>query len=172
MNKTYIGIAAMFVVMLGAVIFAFYKVGSPFHTRALKLDQQRLSDFVNIKYSVTSYYTTNYRLPTKLSELPKDYYSTSLIDPETNKPYDYVIVSDATYKLCTEFSTDSNEEKNGQETSLYGVSGLYGPLSSDTTHKKGYDCISYVMAPTRTQQYIPSQVPGTTNFGTSSPGLR
>jgi hypothetical protein len=151
--------------MLGALVYAFNSVGSPFHTRALKLDQTRIRNFQTIRASVENYFALNHHLPTELSNLPKDYYDASLVDPETNQLYEYVIISDTTYKLCTSFSTDSSEESKNKVTPAYGI--VYNISSGEISHKKGHDCVDNGIASVNLH-YLQRQP----NFATSSPATQ
>ncbi|MBX4191501.1 MAG: hypothetical protein KW804_01730 [Candidatus Doudnabacteria bacterium] len=159
MIKTYIIIGVVGTVMLGAVIYGFSIVGSPFKRQAIKTDQERMSDFTNLSYSVQTYFSKNQKLPEKLTDLTN--FASYINDPDTNKPYEYSKVSDMSYKLCATFKLDSSEVKNSNDPyyndylyydylpKLLSVAPAYAqftsPNSSVKTHKKGYDCITYTV---------------------------
>ena len=141
MTRHYIIIGVVSLVFLSAIIAGFMVAGTPWDVRAQKFDQTRLSNFSQIRSAIQSYYSKNKSLPSKLSDLPTDYYySDKIKDPETNKDYDYQVVSNTSYKLCATFSADSSAANPNQNNLLYDYSGL---SNATTTHIKGYDCITY-----------------------------
>lgn len=109
--------------------------------RALALDQKRMSNFSTASYEIEYYYEDNNKLPDKLSDLKREG-AEFILDPETNKPYDYKKVSEASYELCTAFSTDSKEVNAKKKKSTYYDDYDYD-YGVKKDHKKGYDCIEY-----------------------------
>jgi hypothetical protein len=114
------------------VVYGFTIVGSPSARQAMKLDQTRVSDMRSISYGVESYYSANDKLPDNLSEL--DSYHREAKDPETGAAYIYEVVDEDSYKLCTNFSADSETNNEIENDYFYG---------EDVTYSKGYDCLSY-----------------------------
>jgi hypothetical protein len=129
------------VIMLGAfgllvLGIGLSLVGSPISQKKIRLDEIRISDFSNLKYDVESYYRNNKILPLSLKDL--NAYN-NIIDPETQKEYEYKKTSDFTYEFCTVFSTDSEEVAKRQNKRNY-----YDSYSgTNQKHKEGYDCIIY-----------------------------
>ncbi len=139
MNKSYIFIGLLGIFICILVIASFLEVGSPLSKRALAFDQKRMSNFSTASYEIEYYYEDNNKLPDKLSDLKREG-TEFILDPETNKPYDYKKVSETSYELCTKFSTDSKEVNAKKKKSNYYEDYDYG-VKKD--HKKGYDCIKY-----------------------------
>ncbi|MBI3380289.1 LamG domain-containing protein [Candidatus Gottesmanbacteria bacterium] len=126
----FLGILVFTVVLLGLTI-----VGNPFAQRDKSFDNTRLSDFGSIRYEIEKFFSTNYKLPNQLTDLKS---KVAIKDPKTRKDYDYIVLNDKGYKLCTDFSTDSNDT----------ISDRYSYPSSyydQWKHKKGYDCIEYTV---------------------------
>lgn len=136
MNKYYLFIGALTIFVITLIGFSISVVGTPFAARAQELDRQRIQDFSAIKQQVNDYYYKNQSLPTKLAGLSNSIYgSFNTKDPETKKEYEYKVVSQTSYNLCTTFST----EVISVDESLMGRPlNYYGPQEP---HKKGYDCI-------------------------------
>ena len=104
------------------------------------LDKQRLDDFQKIQYSIDAYYTANgYKLPNTLTENLGNNTESSLIlnDPETKKEYEYIILSNYSYQLCTNFATEKKTKQD--EKALSSSYSYYAKID----HKKGHDCINY-----------------------------
>ncbi|OGG08408.1 hypothetical protein A2777_03075 [Candidatus Gottesmanbacteria bacterium RIFCSPHIGHO2_01_FULL_40_15] len=157
MRKYYIFIAALGVLTAVFIIGGLSLTGSPFSEKLIKLDQQRLNDFNTIKYAIENYYRDKKVLPVNLRILPSNI---KLSDPKSGKEYDFAVISSTQYKLCTEFSADT--EKSGPERGV-----IYSNSSSSTSHRKGYDCISYsipsyAMRPTPTPYRSPASLTMTT----------
>lgn len=128
MRKYYIFIVIITLILVPIVVTGFIVGGTPATLQEIALDTKRISDFETIKQAVDLYFKENNKLPVSTDKLN---IQTKLVDPTTNEPYHYEIVSNSSYKLCAEFSTDSNQTEN-----------MY-PSSSTKRHNKGYDCIIY-----------------------------
>ena len=105
-KKVIIVIAVL--VVLGALGGGFYLVGPPAEERVRRLDTRRQTDLQRLRLAADLYWTRNRRLPATLDELHKeagtDIYSR---DPESGRPYEYVVKGSDTYELCAEFARDS-----------------------------------------------------------------
>ena len=128
MRKYYIFIIIVTLILIPVVATGFIVGGTPASLQEIALDTKRISDFETIKQAVDFYFKENNKLPVSTDKLNMQ---TKLVDPTTYKQYDYEIISNSSYKLCAEFSTDSNQTEN-----------MY-PSSSIKKHNKGYDCVIY-----------------------------
>lgn len=135
MRNYYIFISILGVVVLTGVVIGFVVGGNPTQLKEMGYDASRVGGFSTISYNIDNYFQTNNKLPTTLADttlLP-----TNTIDPITKKPFVYEVTSPTSYKLCTDFSTDTTKPENMKNTYNY-IGG------TDTQkHKKGYDCITY-----------------------------
>lgn len=113
--------------VLGVIVTGLFIVGSPTQERARRLDSQRLSDLQQITYAVDTYYNSEGRLPTDLTELAgaRNVYLNSITDPKSREPYAYRTNTDRTYELCADFETVySNPNANGPDPRLaYPIGG-------------------------------------------------
>jgi hypothetical protein len=77
-----------------------------------------------ISSSIDQYVEKNAKLPTELTALTNPevarYYSvSSLKDPETSKPYQYVITGKSSYQLCATFSLASELKNTSLQNNAY-----------------------------------------------------
>lgn len=142
MQKYYLGIGALVGFVLILLAFGFSLIGSPVTQRDIQYDERRLSDFTNIKYDVDNFYQTNHQLPESLDQVRGYNTVTQRVDPVTNKPYDYHRVSTVSYDLCTTFSTDTKLNPTPNRSGMI-MTRPVGSYYVDTTHIKGYDCVTY-----------------------------
>lgn len=133
MRKYYIFIIIVALGLVPVLIAGFVIGGTPATLQEIALDTKRMNDFEMIKQGIDLYFQDNNKLPVSIDELNM---KTQLVDPTTNGPYHYEIVSNSSYKLCAEFSTDSNQAENMYQS------------SSTKRHNKGYDCITYQVSNT------------------------
>lgn len=134
MKSTYLIIGFISIIVVGAVLFGFSVAGSPFETRARKIDDERVQDIRSLQTSIQSYYTKNGSLPKTLSDIDStSYYGSQNIkeDPETEEEYEYSTTSQTKYKICATFTTTSDENKDP-----------YSYYSKEFKHPKGYHCFN------------------------------
>ncbi|MCX6721446.1 MAG: DUF5671 domain-containing protein [Candidatus Staskawiczbacteria bacterium] len=100
------------VLVLAAIIGAFFIVGSPTSARLVQFDQQKVSDLQNIQYQIVNYWQTKQKLPATLSDLTDPISGfTAPIDQQTKSSYEYNI-KDATtlsFELCATFNKPSHK---------------------------------------------------------------
>lgn len=129
MFKTYLVVAVITIIMIIAVIYGLIQSGSPFFTRDLKADQQKVTEITSISYGIQQYYSKNKNLPTVLDEITQFLYgSKNIKDFDTNQNYEYIVGEDSNYKLCSTFKTDTNQNNSYS----YSI-GMYN-------HTKGHYC--------------------------------
>lgn len=147
MIKTYITIVILTVIMLGAVVYGISESGSPFETRNKIIDQQRVSDISSLSSAMENYYSQNNRLPDQSENIRGVLYGVNnLIDPETQKNYEYIKSGPTEYKLCANFSTDTtNTDKNSYTTYSYTNNNKY-------KHPKGHFCFDLSVASVSTKK--------------------
>lgn len=151
LNKDSLGLLYMSVLAIAALVYGFSTIPSPTQQREIKLDHQRVSDLGQLTYSINEYYTTSQQLPKSLNDVTNNSYSsgTPLIknDPETNKPYEYIVTSQTSYKLCATFTTDSTkEDRYTYDETNY----TYSSFSDGFRHGKGYVCFIKTVPPRAT----------------------
>lgn len=95
------------VLVVLAIIFSFYVIGSPFNQRLLRLDDRRVGDLQNIQYQVIHYWQQKEKLPADLQELANPFSGWSVpVEPEFEKGrmYEYAVKGPMTFELCATFS--------------------------------------------------------------------
>lgn len=134
MTKDYVVIGIVSLLVLGAIIYGFTLVGSPFDVRKEQLDQKRITDISTIQAEIGSYYYEKKVLPTTLNQVEENstYATLNINDPETQSPYDYKAVSATSYQICATFdlatSTNRPEDYNYQKEYM---------------HPQGYHCFDF-----------------------------
>lgn len=100
------------IMALVAIVGGFLIVGSPAKQRAIRFDQQRISDLTTIQYQVIDYWQAKQKLPATLTDL-NDPISNFTVptDPETKAPYEYVATSSKpAFELCATFDLASQND--------------------------------------------------------------
>ena len=125
-------------IILSSIVWGFSVLGSPRTQRLYKYDEQKVSDLTNIKYEIDSYYSLRGILPENLAEMAGSYYI-SAVDPETDRPYEYLRTSSTTYKICADFNKDSKDQINNSFAYPYG--------GVSWAHPAGHHCFEQVVNP-------------------------
>ncbi len=125
-----------FIIILASIVWGFSVLGSPATQRLLKYDEQKVNDLMNLKNNIDSYYPSHSSLPDTLEE---DGYIMGL-DPQTNKPYEYVKTGKLTYNICAVFNKESPAVT---QPNIYAR-----PIGfPDWTHPAGHHCFEETINP-------------------------
>ena len=104
LSNIYLAISVILFIAL--IIFSFKLMGSPAKQRALRLDENRITDLQSIQWQVISYYQNKNKLPLALNDL-KDPLSGAIlpVDPEFEKGfiYEYAQKDKLSFELCATF---------------------------------------------------------------------
>lgn len=102
-------------IVLGAVIAAFFSIGSPADSRARRFDQQRLSHLSTIQWQIVSYWQTKGALPSALGNLTDDISGFRVpVDPDTGQSYEYKTSGQNAFSLCAVFSREGGTVEKGK----------------------------------------------------------
>ena len=126
LNKIVNPTGAIILVIL-AIFYSFYIMGSPAKQRMLRLDDRRVSDLQSIQYGVINYWQQKEKLPVDLKILANPLTGYSLpVPPEFNKgeKYEYKVIGPMKFELCGTFSLPMQK---GWVNSPYG--GAVVPMS-------------------------------------------
>ncbi|OGZ70087.1 MAG: hypothetical protein A3F47_01595 [Candidatus Staskawiczbacteria bacterium RIFCSPHIGHO2_12_FULL_38_11] len=139
------------IVILIAVIGAFFVVGSPISARRAQFDQQRINDLQGIQYQVLNYWQRKGVMPQNLSDLDDSISGYSAPkDPETGTAYEYNVKSatNLTFELCATFNLKSLQANNQK-----AVPVIYpgDPYSQSWDHAAGRVCFDRTID----QQFYP-----------------
>ncbi|MDP3042849.1 MAG: DUF5671 domain-containing protein [bacterium] len=127
----YGSLAAVAAVFIASLFF----VESPSQTRNRKYDNAILDKFNQIDNAINTYYQDYEKLPAGLEELKTEFtYITDkdLENPATKEKFEYKIINENTYELCSAFITS-----NKDEDVIYGNYDYKDRWS----HKAGYQCL-------------------------------
>jgi hypothetical protein len=109
------------IIAIVAVVTSIW-LNPPSEIRARKLDQVRLENLGQTRNAVKTYYDIHHTLPTDLKALDNESNITvqaaNWHDPETQRPFEYEIVNETSYKLCAVFSRNSGKEDNPYDYSF------------------------------------------------------
>lgn len=123
------------VVVIAVLASGFFFVESPWEARRKQQDEKILSRFSQIDSTIFSYYDDNKVLPENLDgllESEKFLSEKDLINPLTQKRFDYNLVSDRKYELCTDFQTSNLQDSDYE----------YGYIDKSRMHEAGYQCLT------------------------------
>lgn len=129
---------ASLVIILAVFVLALMTVDSPQEIRKKKMDDRVINSYYQIDNSLNDYYNSKGNLPESLEILQDNVsYLTdeNLVNPITGEKYEYKIVADDKYELCTTFQS-SNKENSSADT-------MYQPaFDKQWLHDAGYQCLS------------------------------
>jgi len=117
-NRNYWRIFA-FVLVVGSIVWGFSVLGSPRTQRLYKYDAEKINSLQNMVGQIEAYYGTYSKLPATADDLKSINFYGSVLDPQTNLPYEYVKTGDLTYKVCAEFNKAS-ELSDTSQAMYYG----------------------------------------------------
>ena len=122
----YASIAAGLLVLV-SIVSGFFIIGSPAHFRDIRLDLQRTSDLQSIQYQALNYFQLKRSVPARLVDLADPLTGFTIpVDPQTNAPYTYELLSKTSFKLCATFSADSVDTKGRGAMTDVSYSKPYG----------------------------------------------
>jgi len=127
------------IIVLVAVVGAFFIVGSPQSARLLQFDEQKISDLQQIQSQIIYYWQRKQVLPNSLEDLndPLSSYIITTIDPQTNQRYEYRVYEDIatpTFELCATFNKESKDSETYRKADI--------DINSDWYHFSGRVCFT------------------------------
>lgn len=145
-KKYVVTVSAAGVLVLAGLIMAFATFGSPMSVRAMRFDDQRVSDLQSIQWQVLNYYQSKGAVPTNLDYL-NDSISSFMVpqDPETDAAYAYKKLGALSFQLCADFNKASDGKRNGMEYGYAYPAG--GPELENWKHGAGTVCFDRTIDP-------------------------
>ncbi len=152
---SYSGIVLVFF----SILLGFVTVGSPAKQRAIRFDNQRISDLQNIHGQIITYWQQKGRLPASLTEAQDPLYGNMIpVDPETSASYEYSVIKNTlepnmhTFEICAVFSLEMQDVKGrggygGYTTPYYDRIGY--DINDNWKHKAGRVCFNKTIDPER-----------------------
>jgi len=147
------------VLVLAAIITGFIAFGSPTKQRAIRFDNQRISDLNNIQWQIINYWQQKGKVPTALADVADPLSGFVLpTDPEDGSAYEYSQgTTTRSFQLCTTFSEVTQDNK-GRGSSNGGIIGYPrydtsmpypGGVEDNWSHLAGRTCFSRTIDPDR-----------------------
>jgi hypothetical protein len=106
-------LAAGAVLVVALAVMASIWLDPPSENRARAVDAQRLWRLSRIEVAINDHYRLRQKLPASLDELQfnKGYLGRhELLDPDTDRPFEYEVVGEKDYRLCAVFDRSSEDE--------------------------------------------------------------
>jgi len=138
-------------IVLGSFMLSFFLVGSPATQRAMRFDEQRVSDLQNIQYQVINFWQTKEILPAKLSDMSDNISGfVPPTDPDTRASYEYTVKNPLAFELCATFGAKSIE--NSAPDRAYAVPEMVTPEGKmapveNWSHEAGRVCFERTIDP-------------------------
>lgn len=133
------------ILVVGAIVTGFFVVGTPSEQRAQRYDDTRVWDLQNIQSEIYSYFQSKDKLPATLDELRNDI--TGFVapqDPETKVDYEYIVLGENTFNLCTTFNKEAQLEMD--QNSIFQMMYISGS-SENWSHAAGRFCYERTIDP-------------------------
>lgn len=148
MKATMVG-AAVGVLALLSVVAGFFIIGTPGEIRALRYDEQKVSDLQSIQYQVVNFYQQKGELPEDLMYLndPISSFMTP-VDPESGEAYEYSVTGELSFKLCGTFNKPTPDTRG---TGNYPRDMAYPSMemNDNWNHAEGEVCFDRTIDPER-----------------------
>ncbi len=136
-------------IVLALIIVGFILTGSPKEERLMRFDYQKISNLQEIQYQIINYWQSKEKLPKKLEDL-EDSISGFMIplDPQTQKPYEYMVKGENQFELCAEFNLADNQNSNMAEPKVSYIDNFTAYMNlSNWSHKAGKVCFEREIDP-------------------------
>lgn len=95
------------VVVVAAIAAGLWAVGSPLTAREERLDARRIEDLTLLEQAIDGFAAQHGAAPAMLDSVVVRPDTAWLRDPATATRYDYLVMSDSTYRLCATFDRAS-----------------------------------------------------------------
>ena len=130
-------------VVVFSLALGFYVMGSPLTQRLKKMDAERVNSLTQIQWQIINFWQKKGELPKDINEL-NDPISGFIvpIDPETGMPYQYETINDEVFKLCGNFSLESDKLAAAPSKPRY-----VSPENENWFHKQGQNCFERKIDP-------------------------
>src|SRR3989338_450111 len=139
----------LFIVLVGvSVVAGFWIAGSPAQQRAIRFDEQRVSDLSTIQYQIIDYWQRKKSLPQSTSDLT-DSIGGFVIpkDPESRTDYGYTVKGSLSFELCAIFATSNSDGSLGKNRAVPMPAYYGGTESSNCAHGQCMTCFERTIDP-------------------------
>ena len=140
---------ASVILVVGSIVAGFSVLGTPQSQRMYRYDSQKVSDLQNIQLQIVNFWQQKGELPVSLAELT-DPISGFIVplDPQTQKPYEYVKTNKLSFDLCADFNKPAQNINGGMTQVAYPEPAVKMGGTGDTwQHEVGRKCFSRTIDP-------------------------
>jgi hypothetical protein len=124
--------------VLIAIVGAFFIVGSPMTARLMQFDQQKISDLQGIQSQIVNYWQRKEILPSSLSDLNDTISGYKVpVDPQNSADYEYNIkdAANLVFELCATFNKSGNDQYYNASVPM-----SVGSIAQNWDHTAGRVC--------------------------------
>ncbi len=133
-------------VVLASIVWGFFIIGTPAEQRERRFDEQRIGDLQVLQNQIIYYWTRKEALPQILNDL-EDNISGFIVpkDPWSDQAYEYIVIDELSFKLCTTFKTSTSDFGSGYK----GASSFspYDLFQQNWAHEAERTCFSRTIDP-------------------------
>lgn len=138
---------AVVLFVAAATISGSFIAGSPSRQRALRFDQQRISDLQNIQGQILNHWMQKGKLPADLDELIDSISGfVPPVDPETGDEYFYDPTGNLSFDLCAIFNLPSTEAHFGMTKPMLAEPRIFRG-TDNWNHDMGDVCFERIIDP-------------------------
>ena len=139
------------IVTAAVLIAGFVFVESPLQARNLRQDAETLNRVQTVRTGLVNYYEDAKKLPETLAML-KDgarfvVSERDLLNPVTNEPFSYAVISDTEYELCTIFQASNKD--------VADVDYRYSYYGDMWEHDAGRQCVKWAVTSLKDSVMMP-----------------
>jgi len=134
-------------VVFASIVAGFFIIGTPGQQRARRFDDQRVQQLQMVQSEVINYWLQKEKLPEQLSNLENSITGFTVpTDPATQQPYEYKVLTDLSFELCSTFES-VDEGDTGRNGALRMYSSPYDSYSQNWSHKAQRTCFTRTIDP-------------------------
>ena len=135
------------IIVLLSIVSGFFVIGSPQTQRLIRFDQEKVRDLQNVQRQIITFWQTKEQLPQTLDELEDPLIGFRVpVDPQTEEPYSYRVISALTFELCADFNRENIlTSKEAQRP----IIEPFGFESGSFDYTEGKNCFERTIDPDR-----------------------
>ncbi len=135
--------ASSAIIVIIGIFAGFFFIGTPSSARERRIDNERVTHLNTVQSKVLQYWKQTGVLPQSLSEVEDPLRNVKMpTDPETGAPYEYVRLSNLTFKVCAVFDQQTPEWKKDSTRNNH-----YSEIAGDWVHTAGHECFERTINP-------------------------
>ena len=117
-------LALVSLVVLATVVTSIVVLDPPRVQHQRRVDLRRVADLQSIDAAIQGYWRLHKSLPPDMAAIAaRPGLNLQLLDPETNRPYEYEPTGERSYILCAVFDRDTSEDPSEDSSTIEWVHG-------------------------------------------------